>query len=494
MSSEEIAPIKTKTSLPPVIQGGMGVAVSGWRLANKVARRGMLGVVSGTGLDLVFLRRLQLGDPDGTIRHAMEHFPCQETATAILEAYFIPGGKAPEAPFKAPSMFQVDSPPDRMGLAVAAAFVEVFLAKEGHDGPVGINLLEKIPLPNPALLYGAMLSGVDYVLMGAGIPWQIPGILDSLSRHERTAMRIFVEEDSPDIHEELWLDPSEILKVSSLPPLKRPDFLAIISSPTLAQALLKRATGRIDGFVVEGFTAGGHNAPPRGPMKRNDRGEPIYGDRDIVDLAKMIPHGLPFWVAGGRGTPESLLDAQASGAVGIQVGTLFAFCSDSGLEPELRRSVLEGILDGTADVLTDPLASPTGFPFKVAHVEGTLSEEHVYLDRKRVCDAGYLRRVYRKPDGTLGYRCASEPIKTYLAKGGTEEETEGRKCLCNALLANIGLPQSRRDGSVEDTLVTAGDDLPHLVSILGRDILHYTADDVLDFLLNPRLVAGKSPE
>ena len=30
-------------------------------------------------------------------------------------------------------------------------------------------------------LYGAMLAGVDYVLMGAGIPRTIPGILDSLA-------------------------------------------------------------------------------------------------------------------------------------------------------------------------------------------------------------------------------------------------------------------------------------------------------------------------
>lgn len=467
----------------------MGVAISGWRLANKVARRGMLGVVSGTGLDLVFIRRLQLGDPDWSILHALESFPCQETVRVVLEAYYIPGGKSPEAPFKPLAMFRVDSSSERMAIATLAAFVEVFLAKEGHDGPVGINLLEKIPLPNPALLYGAMLAGVDYVLMGAGIPWQIPGILDSLSRHEKTALRVQVEEEHSDTYADLWLDPSKVIKVT-VPPLKRPDFLAIISSATLAQALLKRATGRINGFVVEGSTAGGHNAPPRGPVKRNQRGEPIYGERDIIDLAKMITHDLPFWVAGSQGTPEALAAAISAGAQGIQVGTLFAFCKDSGMDPHLRTTVLEGILDGTADVLTDPLASPTGFPFKVAKVGGSLSEADVYNDRVRVCDAGYLRRIYRKDDGSLGYRCASEPIDAYVAKGGTVEETEGRKCLCNALLANIGLPQSRRDGYTEETLVTAGDDLPHLAKILGRNILDYTADDALNFLLAEKPAAA----
>ncbi|MGD8321328.1 MAG: hypothetical protein PVJ02_12765, partial [Gemmatimonadota bacterium] len=36
---------------PVIIQGGMGVGISGWRLARAVSSRGQLGVVSGTALD-----------------------------------------------------------------------------------------------------------------------------------------------------------------------------------------------------------------------------------------------------------------------------------------------------------------------------------------------------------------------------------------------------------------------------------------------------------
>src|SRR4051794_25688325 len=53
---------------PRIIQGGMGVAVSGWRLAREVSRLGQLGVVSGTALAVVLSRRLQLGDPGGELR------------------------------------------------------------------------------------------------------------------------------------------------------------------------------------------------------------------------------------------------------------------------------------------------------------------------------------------------------------------------------------------------------------------------------------------
>ena len=35
---------------PTIIQGGMGAAISNWRLARAVAKEGQLGVVSGTAL------------------------------------------------------------------------------------------------------------------------------------------------------------------------------------------------------------------------------------------------------------------------------------------------------------------------------------------------------------------------------------------------------------------------------------------------------------
>ena len=69
-------------------------------------------------------------------------------------------------------------------LCVVANFVEIFLAREGHSNPVGINYLEKIQIPHLPQIYGAMLAGVEYVLMGAGIPMRIPGVLDRFVNHE----------------------------------------------------------------------------------------------------------------------------------------------------------------------------------------------------------------------------------------------------------------------------------------------------------------------
>lgn len=89
-------------------------------------------------------------------------------------------------------------------------------------------------------------------------------------------------------------------------------------------------------------------------------------------------------------------------------------------------------------------ASPTGYPFKAAQLEGTVSEHEVYLARPRICDLGYLREAFRTPAGTIDYRCAGEPVTVYVSKGGKVEDTVGRKCLCNALVANIGHPGTRR--------------------------------------------------
>jgi len=461
----------------------MGVAVSGWTLARTVSRLGQLGVVSGTGLAIILARGLQLGDPGGHLRRALHRFPIPDVAARVLAEYFVPGGKSPAAPFKLAPM-----PTLRLGralveLTVVANFVEVFLAKEGHNGLVGINFLEKIQLPTLPSLYGAMLADVDYVLMGAGIPRAIPGALDRLAEGEPAELKIDV---IGTLHGEEFLstfDPRAFCN-DRLPTVKRPQFLGIVASVTLAMTLAKKASGRVDGFVVEGDTAGGHNAPPRGTLQLNAIGEPVYGLRDVVDLKKIRELGRPFWLAGSYGRSGKLAEALRLGATGIQVGTAFAFCNESGLRPELKRQALQMSRAGTARVFTDPVASPTGFPFKVVQMPGTLSQAEHYAARTRICDLSYLRHLYRKPDGTLGYRCPAEPVDDYVKKGGTLADTQGRKCLCNGLIANIGLNQVRSNSEEELALMTAGDDVAQVARFLKPGCDTYTAADVVRCLLD----------
>jgi len=477
--------------LPIIIQGGMGVGVSGWRLARAVSRAGQLGVVSGTALSLLLTRRLQMGDPDGHVRRALEHFPFPEIARRILERYYIAGGKASDKPFKAVPFPGLPLNRFHEELLVVGNFVEVFLAKEGHDGLIGINYLEKIQFPTLASIYGAMLAGVDFVLMGAGIPKSIPGALDALSEGHAAKLKIDVHNAGRDDEYCIEFDPGSYT-AGNPPHLKRPKFLAIISSATLATMLVRRSNGHVDGFVVEGPSAGGHNAPPRGPLQLTQDGEPIYTQRDDADLAAIAALGLPFWLAGSYGEPDRVVEALAAGATGVQVGTAFAYCNESDLDPEVKQTVLRASCVEGVRVFTDPVASPTGFPFKVVQLKQTLADEELYRQRKRVCDLGYLRHAYIQPDGELGWRCPAEPVEDFVRKGGREEETHGRKCVCNALFANISLGQVRKNGETELALITSGLDAKNLARFLKKKVLYYSAAEVISYLLSALAVTVPS--
>ncbi|MFV1996072.1 MAG: nitronate monooxygenase, partial [Verrucomicrobiales bacterium] len=460
--------------------GGGGAGVSNGRLARAVSPGGELGVVWGTALDAIAARRLQLGDPDGEMRRALSHFPWPEVARRVLERYFIPGGKAPGDSFKTTALASVGMAPSTVELIIVANFAEVFLAKEGHDGLVGINYLEKIQLPTFPSLIGAMLAGVDCVLMGAGIPMAIPGALDGLSSWQPVECKLHVE-DNPDGHEFTYrFDPAQYLP-GEHPPLSRPRFFAVVSSHVVAITLARKASGTVDGFVVENHTAGGHNAPPRRKSDPGADDSSPFGEKDIPNIEKVKELGKPFWLAGGFASPAKLKEALELGAAGIQVGTVFAYCEESGVTPEIKREVLNRCRDGTLCVSTDFQASPTGYPFKLISMEGEITTLDRSEGRKRVCDLGFLRQPYANGDSKVGYRCPGEPEEHYVKKGGRLEDTVGKQCLCNGLLATIGLGQERAEGA-EPPIITAGEDFSAVAELMRTSDENYRARDVIDYL------------
>src|SRR5674476_1190952 len=451
--------------LPTVIQGGMGVGVSAWRLASAVAADGQLGVVSGTALDVVMTRRLQDGDPDGAMRRAFAAFPDPGVVARVLDTYFRPDGRPRGARYRPLPRLSLRQNREAQQLMALANFAEVWLAKEGHDGLVGINFLEKVQMATPAATYGAILAGVDYVLMGAGIPREIPQLLDDLAAGRPVRLPVHVDGAAPESHH-VELDPGALLDVE-VPPLTRPVFLAIISADALAAYLARDAHIRPDGFVIEGPSAGGHNAPPRGRAVLDDLGQPVFGPRDLADVSKVA----------------AVVAAREAGAQGVQAGTVFALSKESGLDPDLLRQALDRLRADTLEVRTDPAASPTGFPFKVAQLLGTLSDARVLANRERLCDLGYLRTPYQRESGAVGYRCPAEPVELFVHKGGDPAETVGRVCLCNALTADIGLEQTRPDGYTERALVTLGASLVGVRRLLALHPTGWSAREALRWLL-----------
>ncbi len=472
---------------PWLIQGGMGIAISNWRLARAVASAGQLGVVSGTAIDTVFARRLQDHGVDHELRSVLDRFPVPAIVDDAL-ARFAQARRHAGAPYKSVAMLHDKSPRRGFDLVVLASFVEVALAKLGHGGLVGINLLTKVQIPTAASLCGAILAGVDYVMMGAGVPTHIPGVIDDLTNGRCTTLPFAVTGAGSDHPaSSLTFDPAPYVEGATL---RRPRFVGIVSSHVLATALFKRSNGPVDGFVVERPSAGGHNAPPRGTYALDEHGSPIYGPRDEIDFEVINALGVPYWIGGGVTSRADVVDALALGATGVQVGTMFAYCEESGMEPDLRRRILGDLQRHSLSVTTSVTASSTGYPFKVVDETGTLGDEAVYAARPRKCDLGYLREAYLDENGATAYRCAAEPTHVYLRKGGSLDATESTACLCNGLMATTGLAQVRADGYVEPALVTSGDRIEDVTAVL-QDRGDFCARDVIEWL-RPDLTAREA--
>lgn len=160
-------------------------------------------------------------------------------------------------------------------------------------------------------------------------------------------------------------------------------------------------------------------------------------------------------------------------------------CDESGMSAALKKALWHKVLAKEVRVLTSAVASPTGFPFKVADLEGTLSDQNVYSARGRLCDSGFLRDLYSKADGSVGYRCPAEPIDDYVKKGGLAADAVNRICLCNGLATTAGFTHRRKDGYVEPAIITGGDDLVTVAQFVRPGADSYSARDVVNSLLGP---------
>jgi nitronate monooxygenase len=449
----------------------MGVNISNWLLANTLSKIGQIGTISGTALDRVVARILQEGDPGGHIRRALAHFPFPKCAQEVLDAYFVEGGIKKGAKYKAVPFFIIEPPPKLISLTICANYAFTWLAKEGHKNPISINYLEKVSMPHIYSITGAMLAGIDEITMGAGIPLQIPKVIDDIMNGNIVSYPIPIIGNNA-ANAEMSFSPKKFFK-AELPALKKPHFIPIISSNLLALIFTtKLPPGSVYGFVIEEPTAGGHNAPPRNKTE--------YGLKDVVNYPEIAKLGLPFWIGGSYASPEKLKWALSVGAKGIQAGSIFALSDESGMEPDIRTKLRKFGFNSTLEVRTDMNASPTGYPFKVAVLPETLSEKTVYNERTRICSQGCLRTPYEKPDGkTIGYRCSAEPEKNYTKKGGEIENTVGKVCLCNGLLSATGLGDE-----VELPIVTFGDNYEFLSKLMKNENDSYSAKDAVDYLLS----------
>ncbi len=442
----------------------MGVNISNSYLARTVSGHSKpgketLGTVSGTAAERVVARILQWGwDEADAVIHALDDFPHPDASAGVIKKYH---NKIANIPF-----FTLNPSRELLELTICANYALVKLAQQWHKNSVSVNYLEKISMPHLASIYGVMLAGGDYITMWAGIPIGIPAIFQDFLEGKEGKYTIPVSGSKGGYT--MRFNPKDLFG-DKTPDMKAPHFLPIVSTDTLATILSKKIPGWITGFIVETPQAGGHNAPPRG-------GKSEYGERDTINFDRMRDIWLPYWLAGSYASPEWLKKAHNLGAVGIQAGSIFALSEESGMRPDLRTKILEMAYNGELTVATDWHASPTGFPFKVAQVPWTLSDDTLYTTRTRMCNEWVLRVAFERQDGTIGYRCPGEPTAVYKIKWGDSDDTHGVKCLCNGLMGTAGLKD-------EIPIVTLGDTVREFVmALLSEPDDSYSACQAIDYI------------
>lgn len=256
--------------LLPVVQGGMGVGVSAGGLAGAVAALGGVGTVSS-----VDLRRLH---PDLMAR------------TAHLE-------KEPDA------RAQIDA------ANLTALDREIVRAKATAQGrgAVAVNVMKALSAYE-MYVRQALESGADAVVVGAGLPLDLP---DLAREHPRTAL------------------------------------IPILSDARGVQLVVRKweKKGRLpDAIVIEHpRLAGGH----LGAARVSDLQDPRFDFENAIPQALAffrsagIEREIPLIAAGGIGSREDIRRLQDLGAAAVQLGTAFAVTTECDADPAFKRVLAE---------------------------------------------------------------------------------------------------------------------------------------------------------
>lgn len=110
---------------------------------------------------------------------------------------------------------------------------------------------------------------------------------------------------------------------------------AIGTATTLDEAIALEEAG-VDAIVASGFEAGGH----RGSFLRSAE-ESLTGTFSLVPQA-VDAVSVPVIAAGGIGDARGIVAAFALGAEGVQIGTAFLACEESGANLQYRNALLSG--------------------------------------------------------------------------------------------------------------------------------------------------------
>ncbi len=251
--------------LLPIIQGGMGVGVSAHKLAGTVAREGAIGTIASIDL--------RVHHPD-----LMERTHRSKDRQLIDDA----------------NMEALDR--------------EIKAAREiaGPDGFIAVNVMKAVDR-FPELVKQACESGANAIIMGAGLPFELPDLTKNY----------------PDVA-----------------------LIPILSEERGVRAVLKRWLRKgvlPDAIVLEHPRyAGGHLGAPK-PEDIND--ERFDFKRVLAEIPKVFEalkiDPIPLIPAGGINSFEKIKELFSWGASGVQIGSPFAVTEEGDAHPNFKKVLLE---------------------------------------------------------------------------------------------------------------------------------------------------------
>lgn len=268
MISSELPSWRLKgRELKPIVQGGMGIGVSAHRLAGSVARAGAMGTVASIDL-----------------RH---HHP------DLLEQSKHTRDKATI---------------DRLNLIALDREVRMALELSAGNGAIAVNVMKAVG-EHAAYVRQACASGAHAIVMGAGLPFELPELT---AEHPQVAL------------------------------------IPILSDVRGIQIVLKKWLRRNrlpDAIVIEHPRyAGGHI----GATKLEEITDPRFDFATVLEGAQKVFRELgierehiALIAAGGVNTHERVRELLALGAAAVQVGTAFAVTEEGDAHPNFKKVLAE---------------------------------------------------------------------------------------------------------------------------------------------------------
>ena len=250
-------------SLLPIVQGGMGVGISAHRLAGTVARAGAVGTIASIDL-----------------RHHHDDLAAQSQHCRDKDEL------------------------NRLNLIALDREIKAALELAAGNGLVAVNVMKAVT-EHPALVRQACASGAQAIVMGAGLPLDLPEMTEGY----------------PDIA-----------------------LIPILSDARGVAILLKKWARKLrlpDAIVIEHpLYAGGHLGAPNPADLANERfnfAEVLPGIFKVFDDMGIARGQIPIIVGGGINSHEKLLNALALGASAVQLGTPFAVTEEGDAHPNFKR-------------------------------------------------------------------------------------------------------------------------------------------------------------